>query len=441
MTPGGGLTITNPTLHIDGNLDVADDAPCDSCHGGGGDPAPPTDTAGSAATTSRGVGAHQPHLASSNWRKQIECSTCHLVPATNGAVGHADTPLPAELTFTQLATGTTWNGSTCSNSYCHGSTMAGGSIPQWTLVDGTQGACGSCHGLPPPAPHPAATDCESCHGEVIAAGLNFTSPALHIDGILQVDSVHPAGWAEGAMHGTEFNNNGPASCATASCHGTTLTGGASNVSCESCHSSWKTDCVFCHGGTDNPTGAPPLSLLDQTSRNIAAVGAHTAHVEAGATHVAYQCNNCHIEPSSAVSPGHIEGSPGAEVNFSSLNGAAVYSGTTCSNLYCHGNGRGNNGTETWTGNPTLGCGSCHGDLNNRTGMSGDHNGHIGDGATCVDCHATVSNGNSNGIQNPALHVNGLKEVVFEGGINMTWDPVNKRCSGPCHGEDHNNDGW
>jgi predicted CxxxxCH...CXXCH cytochrome family protein len=444
MTPGGGLVITNPTLHIDGNLDVTDDAACDSCHGGGGDPSPPQDIAGSVATTSRGVGAHREHLAGSSWRRQIQCAECHKVPTSNGAVGHMDTPLPSELTFTGIGQNTTWNGSTCT-SYCHGSTLAGGSAtaPVWTQVDGSQSACGSCHGLPPPPPHPAAADCESCHGDVIAAGLNIINPSLHIDGTLQVDSVHPPGWAEPGMHGADFNNNGPSSCATAACHGTALTGGASNISCEGCHSGWQTNCVFCHGRTDNMTGAPPLSLANETSRNVAAVGAHTAHVEAGATHVAYDCNRCHVKPSTALSPGHVEGTPGAEVNFSSLNSAGTYSGTTCSNMYCHGNGQGNNGSEGWTGDPTLGCGACHGSIGNSgswDGMSGDHRKHLSHNTSCEDCHASVTS-NGNNILSPGLHVDGNKQVQYGAGITMSWDPGTKACSGDCHGEEHKGDRW
>ena len=38
MTAGGGLVITDPTRHIDGNLDVTGDQPCNSCHGSAGGP-------------------------------------------------------------------------------------------------------------------------------------------------------------------------------------------------------------------------------------------------------------------------------------------------------------------------------------------------------------------------------------------------------------------
>src|SRR5262249_52211379 len=132
MTPGGGLTITDPTRHIDGNLDVNTDQACNTCHGGSGGNAPPKATLGNTATTARGVGAHQSHLAPANlYFKPVQCADCHRVPATVNAAGHIDTPLPAEVIFSSRAgTSPTWNGAQCSNVYCHGA----------TLVDGSSGA-------------------------------------------------------------------------------------------------------------------------------------------------------------------------------------------------------------------------------------------------------------------------------------------------------------
>jgi len=438
MTSGNNTTITDPSRHIDGNLDVDGDLACDSCHGGGGDPSPPIDTLGNSGTSSRGVGAHRNHLGTSSWHKEVQCAQCHQVPATVGSVGHNDTPLPAELRFGALAAGTTWNGTRCSNSYCHGATLgAGGTAtsPVWTNVNGSQSTCTACHGAPPPAPHPNDSACENCHGEVAGTGLTIATPAKHIDGVLQVTSVHPADWVEPTpKHGVEFNQKGPAGCATADCHGLTLTGGASGVGCDDCHSGWKTDCTFCHGGTDNATGAPPEAWNGGTARTLLGVGAHTDHVEARPTHAAWNCVTCHTPPSSALSPGHIDGDGGrAEVVFSSLNPAATYAGTgTCSSLYCHGNGRSNNGSISWTTNPTLACSSCHPD--NGRNMSGRHEKHVVERRmACSDCHKTVVN-SSKAIIAPALHVDGTKQVSMK--VGGTWNPSNRSCSGlgsGCHG--------
>jgi len=135
-----------------------------------------------------------------------------------------------------------WDGATCSGVYCHGAVLQpGGSNnhPTWTTVDGTQAACGTCHGLPPGGTHPSSSSqCETCHGEVIAAGHVFLRPELHIDGVVQASSPHPAGWSDGDMHGAAAQANLD-SCKA--CHGADLRGGTAGVSCFSCHSTIPTD--------------------------------------------------------------------------------------------------------------------------------------------------------------------------------------------------------
>ncbi len=81
-----------------------------------------------------------------------------------------DTPRPAELTWSALATADsaapTFDGVTCAGAYCHGPTlMSGGTntTPTWARVDGTQAACGTCHGRPPGGTHPTETNCSICH--------------------------------------------------------------------------------------------------------------------------------------------------------------------------------------------------------------------------------------------------------------------------------------
>jgi predicted CxxxxCH...CXXCH cytochrome family protein len=352
-----------------------------------------------------------------------------------GAVGHADSALPAELSFRAPAASTRWNGSTCSSSYCHGATLAGGAAtsPRWTVVDGSQARCTSCHGNPPPSPHPADDRCASCHGDVIATNGSFIAPALHLDGTVQVDAVHPPDWAAANAHGTAFDDGGAASCNAASCHGASLTGGSSGVLCNDCHSGWATDCTFCHGGRDNATGAPPAGVRGETARTTLAVGAHTAHVAATATHAAWQCGTCHVTPSSALSPNHVDGDGRAEIVFSSLNAAATYSASTggCASLYCHGNGRTAAGVADWDTDPTLSCSSCH--ATNGSGMSGDHAEHVREGTRCYDCHATVvSTGNA--ITGKALHVDGDVAVSMPRG--GSYDPATRRCANlGCHGSE------
>lgn len=443
VVAGANRTFSAPDRHIDGNLDVDGGAACNSCHGGANN-APPKDTTNGTTTTLRGVGAHQAHvLTGSTWHKDLACGQCHTVPGAVNSVGHLDTQLPAELNFTGIAAGSTWSGSTCS-SYCHGAALDGGNArtPLWTKVDGTQKTCNSCHGAPPPPPHPSDPNCQTCHPN---AGPNntFTIPAQHIDGVLQVDSIHPAGYNAREQHGYDFDKRGASTCATASCHGVAL-GGGGGPSCQSCHTSgWQTDCKFCHGS--NATGAPPQGVLGATAATDRTVGAHGKHLTATAMHGAWDCIMCHTKPANATAPGHIDGTGGvvqAEVKYSTLNPSGTYNttNTTCGTLYCHGTGRANATSPAWTSTTPLTCLSCHGGDPLRTSMSAEHRRDDHE-VPCVSCHKSVVNAATT-IINAALHVNGAKDVQFTA-PGSSYNATNKSCTGTgngCHGNGTRN-GW
>ena len=77
---------------------------------------------------------------------------------------------------------------------CHGAVFPDGQAsggtntePTWTLVDGTQASCGTCHGLPPPAPHPYLAlnpICRACHEDIAPDNKTFVRPELHVDGVV-----------------------------------------------------------------------------------------------------------------------------------------------------------------------------------------------------------------------------------------------------------------
>jgi len=185
------------SLHVNGTVDVA--LTCHSCHGSEENNAPPVDTQGNTETTARGVGAHQTHLAGGHdpanpIARAVLCEECHVVPQAPGDAGHYDSDLPAELTFSGVAVSydaaPAFDGTKCANTYCHGDHFvkgndSGGSNtqPTWTKVDGTEAACGSCHSLPPPPPHPLIgnTPCSDHHSNV-NPDLTFKDPSLHING-------------------------------------------------------------------------------------------------------------------------------------------------------------------------------------------------------------------------------------------------------------------
>lgn len=348
---------------------------CTDCHGNPdtGDPAPPRDAQDRTATTEIGVGAHQAHLQAGSWRRDLSCEECHAVPTAVSDPRHIDGG-PAELTWGLLAsTGDAsplWNraAATCEGVYCHGATLGGGSntSPLWTQVDGSQAACGTCHALPPPAPHSASTRCADCHGAVVDANRNFVNPALHINGQVEV-----------AYAG----------------------------------------CSACHGSETN--AAPPTDTLGQSDPSLVTVGAHQAHLAAASWRRAVECDDCHQVPGTVDAPGHLDAGP-AEVTFSALaqqgggNPTFERTATTCSGVYCHGvtlagpiSGGTVSRTPLWTvvDGTYSECGTtCH-----TLPPGGGHTTNT----QCQQCHgSTLGSFNAadpaaSTFSNPANHVNGV----------------------------------
>ncbi len=394
-TAGPGMTIANAATHIDGQVQVAGGA-CNSCHGNATNAAPPVDTAGRSGTGEVTVGAHQSHLQAT-LGKEVGCEACHEVPATVDAAGHLDGTPDAEVVFGGLSEqdGATpaWDRgtATCAGSYCHGATLSGGSLsaPKWTVVDGSQKACGTCHGAPPPSPHPASPICGTCHQDATLDGA-IGDASRHIDGTLDVR--------------TDFA------------------------------------CNACHGGPDNP--APPRDLEggDQTTR--VTVGAHQPHLRAlSALSTALACEDCHQMPGSLEAAGHIDTLRPAEVVFGPRARAGGASPQwnratgTCSGTYCHGTTLNAGGTATaplWTrvdGTQDT-CTSCHG----KSPPTGRHPSVFNKHSSitdCNQCHNGVANATATAITDPTLHIDGTVRVQLK--LGGTWNPATRTCDPACHG--------
>lgn len=433
--PGGGM--------------LAWSADCSMCHGGTDNAtgAPPKGILG-AASDPIGVGAHTSHLASAI-APAMDCTVCHVKPADALAGGHVDGGT-AEVPFGGVALASnaqpSWDraAGTCANVYCHGATLIGGAAraaPVWTGGAG-EAACGKCHGVPPPSPHPTAsgglTGCVSCHPETMDAAGNVIAVSAggkHLDGVIEAAGGHPAGWMDRASAGFHAYavNAGIASCQ--GCHGANLdgVGGSATTSCASCHgAAWRTSCTMCHGGVANATGAPPQGTWGHETDALR-VGAHTAHVTTTKM-AALDCTACHVKPTDALSPGHVDGATGMTWGALATSGGAIptWDRATgkCSSTYCHGNYAGQYayqvydwGSDTyyteyvsyagsraapsWTDGPMT-CGSCHA---NPPRNDTWHLGHPG-GTSCAICHPDAS-GDPVGtaITNPSLHMNGAIDVV------------------------------
>jgi len=225
------------------------------------------------------------------------------------------------------------------------------------------------------------------------------------------------------------------------CHGAELTGGTSLHSCDRCHQEgWRANCTYCHGGELTDRGAPPRQLdpdhLDETTSSFPA---HTAHVSLS-SHRPYDCVQCHQKPRDVLSNAHaFDFSPGvAEVNFSGgLSAGARWDGEGCSNTYCHGDGK-ENGSQSLAGDPPF-CGGCHAvassGLIELLTMSGEHREHWIHQVGCEDCHSTVGAGDE--LIRPVDHVDGQVNISMDSAI--TYE--NRRCTGSCHDEQHNQAPW
>jgi len=353
--------IRAPELHVDGQVESSLPS-CAGCHGKGDEPAPPFDTQGNSSVSHIGVGAHAVHLSGGGLARPLACGECHLVPKKAEDPRHAD-GLPAEVELTGVATTDgrtpTWQHATatCADSWCHGPGPGDpGASPRWT--ERAALGCASCHGAPPPAPHPQMNECSLCHGEVVAADGSIIDPSRHVDGVVDVKL--------------------------------------------------EARCTGCHGDL-NPAPPKDVSGADDTSRR--GVGAHQTHVLGTRRSRAVPCGECHHVPSEVLSPGHLDTAGPAELSFTGVAAAfgatPGYANGSCKDTACHGavfpDGHASGGTLTvpqWTtvDGSQAACGSCHGLPPPRP-----HPYHAED---CGRCHEDAAlDGKS--FLHPELHVDGV----------------------------------
>jgi predicted CxxxxCH...CXXCH cytochrome family protein len=455
---------------------------CTFCHGdpAEGSGAPPQDLDGDAAPASLSFRSHVEHVDADGDYRALACTECHRDAVDALSPGHAvdDTPAEAEVTFEgSIAAVTRWDGRSCSDSYCHG----GGQRDDGSIADDAPApGCDGCHPTSGPwrdmsgyhqehLEEPGVV-CNDCHPAIIdRAGTIVTAPR-HVDGRRDVslpqsgmDRDPATGTCSGTCHGYDHDGRGwghvPGyddpelhgvdsnlqALPCGSCHGADWTGGSA-IGCDDCHTreghaDWRTDCVFCHGGAGGDTeGVPPQDLDGETQESRISFGAHPEHDDPGGVgHPAYACTECHEQPADALSAGHaLDPTPrAAEVDFS--RGLSVEAGydptlTTCSNLWCHGDGRAPSGVVT--DGAALDCDSCHATTVDTARMTGTHAEHVDAGVTCSECHPTVDAAGV--ITARDRHVDRNLDLD-EAGIGL--DPVDQTCTLTCHGEPHADFSW
>ncbi|HZV81844.1 MAG TPA: CxxxxCH/CxxCH domain-containing protein, partial [Geobacteraceae bacterium] len=197
-----------------------------------------------------------------------------------------------------------------------------------------------------------------------------------------------------------------------------------NASCNTyCHGTWPgnapsvapiwvgTGQVVC-GTCHNATGAVPPNS-----------GSHAKHAANSGAGLGIACNKCHATYASYTGSAHINGKvewdlsaayPGATYNGTTNNLAGSSTYSTCSNLYCHSNVQGANGTggptsyatPKWGDVTTAACGSCH-VVPNNTGSHANHE----NAEVAFDCHVCHNTG---GTTSPLNHANGKIDFRFNG---------------------------
>jgi predicted CxxxxCH...CXXCH cytochrome family protein len=222
---GGTAQVACYKCHEGSNGSLA----CITCHGSSVNAAPPKDLAGNSTVTFPTVGAHQNHLAGKEIFADVVCSSCHVVPQAAGPglhpSGNGVAVMFSGIALTQsnvpgsqdyddsLATvvpSPVFNFKTlqCSNTYCHGNFKGGNHFtPKWTVLDGSQDSCGSCHGTPPQvASHPqtvfgqaifydgpTSQNCYLCHEPMIDKD-GIQDSSLHVNGRLELQGRSLSSW-------------------------------------------------------------------------------------------------------------------------------------------------------------------------------------------------------------------------------------------------------
>lgn len=365
--------------------------------------------------------SHFKHVDSTG--RNLGCAVCHAATVSSntvisGPANHVNGS--RNVVFgSGMETGTSWNGSTCSTSYCHSNGAGAYSTPTWS--DRTTGQCGKCHGTA--VDQTLATVTHKTHFTVVGS----TDPAV------VCVKCHVYTGVSATTHINGSRNDVAGSCAVNSCHAGIANpawgADTSNNTCTKCHG---TGTVGTIDGTNRYVVAPvggTLSGNGQVSDNVK-VGAHQTHLRflngfSNYSTIDYRCQGCHgtipavgthadgtstpVWSNTNVATNHGSRSP----SFNPVTGS-------CSNTYCH-NPAGAGGTLTnagtdvaplWTnaayidntGKNVANCSKCHGVPDG--GTFPNHGTLTTNSSTdCAGCHG--HNGDASGAAGQR-HIDGIR---------------------------------
>jgi predicted CxxxxCH...CXXCH cytochrome family protein len=385
---GGFAAGTNATLSwaLTGLTNGAQPS-CTICHG---------DYAGAAALS----GKHAQHLSTVNTgygtAMNYGCVDCHSKTVSgNTVLSQKANHVNKMRDYSGLRAGkqANFNGTTCSNIYCHSDGKANYTVGNATLVTRTWAgatgalACTACHDnsstATASAPHGKHTfsdsgltpeygiTCDKCHKRTAASNTALVAgTTTHINGSYNVNKTD-IGFATFKTY-TGSYNSATKTCSATYCHsnGRNVAGGLGTFQAVNTQTwSGTTTCLFCHGGRTSATGD-----YARSSGSFRLTTSHSQHLKYGSASI--NCQTCHYKTAASHTAlktysgvvHHVDGV--RDVTFSGIAyssytsykstevGAAVTT-RTCNNNACHGGKSRNTWSDTVANNDNT-CVHCHG---------------------------------------------------------------------------------
>ncbi len=361
---------------------------CNVCHRASGDTYATMTTVATRLSIT-----HATHMATDRYGANsiFTCNTCHSGTALdnttiNGATGRNQHPNQTKDVAFNATVGGSWNGTQCSNTYCHsnGTSLSGvHAVISWATATAT--ACGSCHGdsstlsTGAHARHLADATalgpitCNNCHNATAANNTALsagTGAVNHVNqkitlqlnaGSASSSATYSGSSVGGASVLQKTIGSPRGTCNTTYCHG--VNSGTWDVvnndaTCVKCHGIVSTSTASYNADTrraapgylvSNPAGtgyntagvSGTLSGFNSVSTDTK-VGAHNAHISTtGGYSATIACSACHENVVSTATTSHMDGSTtfawSSPSNTGGLSPSYNASTATCSATYCHGN--------------------------------------------------------------------------------------------------------
>ena len=275
---------------------------------------------------------------------------------------------------------------------------------------------------------PDGSFCTDCHGEDLAGGISsvscFTDSFQGQDCHGNGPAFHPADWLNKNASGSTWH-------ADSYENGLLING----FECVDCHTPPDIDdpdggkCLVCHfsiEGSRTPGGwthgVENHSSFSGSPEQAVCVTCH--QINNGFGNGPF-CHNCHGIASHAAPYLDHEMEVPTSGDFTSrcspchsISGTPATGAPVCT--FCHVAGSPYTRTD---------CTSCHG----RPPGSGEHGEHVGE-ASCDDCH--LGAGSGSGLNH---FYDGETDVDFSAGNSIVFN--GSSCTGTCHGEEHEGEGW